>query len=248
MALQPKTPKPLLPPDTSSVKDLATKEVLDNLVKLIEEVHGDVYSDISALSPMLVSSLVRGDLLYKNETELARLVVGAADTILKSDGTDPGYGTLTALLDTLFSSSRGSILYRGASAWLALAPGTAGHRLQTNGAGADPSWAAVTALESGTWSSPGNALDTIYQNTSGKKRRVLGAITFTANVTEQVRIGLGSSSPPTAIITDFGRPTSTGADAQLQMPFSFEVPNNWYYRVLILSGTPTLNQWNELDE
>jgi len=47
--------------------------------------------------------------------------------------------TATSLLDTV-SSTRGTILYRGASAWLALAAGTAGQVLQTNGAGADPSW------------------------------------------------------------------------------------------------------------
>ena len=43
------------------------------------------------------------------------------------------------LLDVI-SSTRGSVLYRGNTAWAALAPGTAGQVLSTNGAGADPSW------------------------------------------------------------------------------------------------------------
>jgi len=43
----------------------------------------------------------------------------------------------------LISTTRGSVLYRGNSAWAALAPGTAGQVLSTNGAGADPSWIAA---------------------------------------------------------------------------------------------------------
>lgn len=37
-------------------------------------------------------------------------------------------------------STRGAILYRGASGWAILAPGTAGQTLHTGGSGADPSW------------------------------------------------------------------------------------------------------------
>lgn len=44
------------------------------------------------------------------------------------------------ILDQI-STTEGSILYRGAAGWSALAPGTAGKFLQTNGTGADPAWA-----------------------------------------------------------------------------------------------------------
>lgn len=47
---------------------------------------------------------------------------------------------IQTLLD-LISSTRGSVLYRGDTAWAALGPGTAGQFLKTNGAGADPEWA-----------------------------------------------------------------------------------------------------------
>lgn len=52
-------------------------------------------------------------------------------------------GTVTAgtCLDSI-GSTRGSILYRGASGWAALTPGTSGYVLTSNGSGADPSWAA----------------------------------------------------------------------------------------------------------
>jgi len=48
----------------------------------------------------------------------------------------------TGILDQL-STTQGAVLYRGASAWLALGPGTAGHLLSTGGSGVDPSWAAA---------------------------------------------------------------------------------------------------------
>lgn len=47
---------------------------------------------------------------------------------------------LSAAIDTAFGSTRGSILYRGLSAWAALVPGTANYALVSNGSGADPSW------------------------------------------------------------------------------------------------------------
>lgn len=72
------------------------------------------------------------------------LAAMAAKTILanKTVGTTaPTACTLSDILD-FASSTRGSILYRGSTGWAALAPGTAGQFLKTNGAGADPSWAA----------------------------------------------------------------------------------------------------------
>lgn len=51
--------------------------------------------------------------------------------------------TPSQVLD-LLSSTRGVVLYRGASGWAALSPGTSGYFLKSNGAGADPSYAAVS--------------------------------------------------------------------------------------------------------
>lgn len=45
------------------------------------------------------------------------------------------------ILDQI-TTTQGSIIFRNASDWVALAPGPAGQFLRTNGAGADPSWAA----------------------------------------------------------------------------------------------------------
>jgi hypothetical protein len=51
--------------------------------------------------------------------------------------------TFSEVLDFVSSATWGDILFRGTSAWQRLPAGTAGQVLQTNGAGADPSW--VTA-------------------------------------------------------------------------------------------------------
>lgn len=51
--------------------------------------------------------------------------------------------TLSEVLDFIGSAAQGDILYRGASAWARLGAGTSGHYLQTQGAGANPQWAAA---------------------------------------------------------------------------------------------------------
>jgi hypothetical protein len=56
----------------------------------------------------------------------------------------PSGTTLSAILDGSFSSTQGSILYRGASNWTALLPGVSGQILQSGGSGANPSWFTVT--------------------------------------------------------------------------------------------------------
>lgn len=53
--------------------------------------------------------------------------------------------SMSSVLDAAFGSSRGNVLYRGSSGWAALAPGTAGLFLKTQGAGADPLWASAGA-------------------------------------------------------------------------------------------------------
>lgn len=77
----------------------------------------------------------------------------------------PSALTITQSLDIL-SSTQGQIPYRGASAWGALAAGSAGQILQANGVGADPSWAEKPVLTSqvftgsGTFTTPANTLPT----------------------------------------------------------------------------------------
>jgi hypothetical protein len=52
----------------------------------------------------------------------------------------PAGNTLSAVIDAAIANTQGDILYRGASAWSALAPGTSGQVLATQGASANPHW------------------------------------------------------------------------------------------------------------
>lgn len=96
-----------------------------------------------------LASYTAGDLLYASAgTTLSKLAIGASDTVLRVTGGAPAWASLSTMLDTI-GSTRGSILYRGASGWAALSPGTSGYALVSNGAGADPSYQAVTGSGSG---------------------------------------------------------------------------------------------------
>lgn len=53
--------------------------------------------------------------------------------------------TLSQVLDFIGSAAQGDILYRGAAAWARLGAGTSGHFLKTQGAGANPTWAATSS-------------------------------------------------------------------------------------------------------
>ena len=68
-------------------------------------------------------------------------LTGTASRLASFDGTgNPTDTTLAAAMEAL-SSTQGAVLYRNASAWVALAAGTAGQRLRTGGSGANPAWA-----------------------------------------------------------------------------------------------------------
>ena len=71
--------------------------------------------------------------------------VGADNTVIASDGAAWAAESIASLLDALFSNAQGATLYRGASAWAALAPGTVGQFLQTQGAAANVQWASAAA-------------------------------------------------------------------------------------------------------
>lgn len=95
--------------------------------------------DISVPSP----TTTRGDLIRRGASADERLGVGTNYKVLMSDGTDPGWATLSSLLSSL-SDTQGAVIYRNATEWVALAPGTSGYVLTTGGAGANPSWAAAS--------------------------------------------------------------------------------------------------------
>lgn len=102
----------------------------------------------------------------------------------------PAGNTMTAVLDATIGNTQGNILYRGASAWVVLAPGTMGQLLSTGGPAANPSWATVSGAGTVTSVATGTGL-------TGGPITVSGTIAFAsvANNTVLSNISGGSLAP-----------------------------------------------------
>lgn len=93
----------------------------------------------------------RGALIKRGVAVWEALAIGPVNSFLGSDGNDPLWVTLSALMDSVFGNVQGSILYRDAGAWNDLPPGVANQVLATGGPGANPAWAPRAAeFPSGT--------------------------------------------------------------------------------------------------
>lgn len=101
---------------------------------------------ISAAVALTDPMTTRGDILHRNSSNAtARLAVGSANTVLTSDGTDPSWGNVTGPMIAIGSDAQGDILYHNGTAYTRLGAGTSGQYLQTQGTGANPQWATVSA-------------------------------------------------------------------------------------------------------
>lgn len=117
-----------------------------------------------------------------------------------------------------------------------------------------PTWKALppapSVVESGVWvdRTAVRADNTIYQNTSGKKRRVLLLVRSPLGGQMAYDFFFDSVTPPA---TFFVRPNiRTNADAGLRQncPLFTEIPNGWYYKgQIVLAGTEVY-RWFECDE
>lgn len=92
----------------------------------------------------------RGSVLYRGAAGWAILAPGTLAFVLTSNGAgaDPSYqaipeANIQTLLDGI-STTHGVILYYNGTDWVALAPGTAGQVLETQGTSANPQWVDVS--------------------------------------------------------------------------------------------------------
>jgi len=123
------------------------RDIWDDGAILFTAVNMDVTDNGSQSNSLLLDLKVDGTSKFKVRKD--GTLFGPGDTPIGDGGTD-----LEAL-----GSTQGMILFRGSSAWQALAPGTAGQVFQTSGAGADPVWASLTlegdrgdiTVSGGTW-------------------------------------------------------------------------------------------------
>ncbi len=97
---------------------------------------GDVTASAGSSSTTIPNDTVT---FAKMQNISANRIVGA------TSAGDPVELAISTILDWI-STTRGSILYRGASGWAALPPNTAGYVLKDGGSGADPSWSSVASL------------------------------------------------------------------------------------------------------
>lgn len=90
-----------------------------------------------------------GNLVVKTAGVTNAMLVAIADGTIKSNisggSASPSDNTISAVLDKLFGTTQGQVVYRGASAWAALAPGTSGQYLISGGAASNPSWSTIAA-------------------------------------------------------------------------------------------------------
>jgi len=114
----------------------------------------------------------------------------------------PAYNTLTSYLDT-FSNTQGTLLYRGSTQWVALAPGTSGQVLSSGGAGANPSW--IAAGGTGTVTSVATAGSVNGITLTGGPITTTGTITLGGTLS-----GIGNSQLTNSSITIAGTSTALG--------------------------------------
>lgn len=151
-----------------------------------------------------------GILLGQGTSPVTALSLTNNQIIIGNTGADPSATTLTLLMDSVFGSAQGDLLYRNVSGWVVLAPGTNGQYLQTQGAAANPQWvtsATVTpaALTKGD--------DTNVTLTLGgtPATSLLQATSITAGWTGQLAVSRGGTG--LAAVTAHYLPIGNGTSA-----------------------------------
>lgn len=83
-------------------------------------------------------------LIGAGTTAVTQLSVGASNNVLIGNSSaDPSFLSVSGLLDAVFGTTQGAMLYRNSSVWTALSPGTSGTVLTSGGASANLSWTAT---------------------------------------------------------------------------------------------------------
>ncbi len=116
--------------------------------------------------------------------------------------------SISEILDAEAGSTHGQILYRNGTVWTVLAPGTAGQVLETNGAGANPSW--ETASGGGGSGDPGAGyeedvvFDQDFNTTSAAEVYIPLSDEYDYFMISRFKSGSGGASGYYALSTDGG--------------------------------------------
>ena len=96
-----------------------------------------IYSDGTNVQPAVSTSLTNNSVSNSILAQAPAYTIKGNPTSSTANVQD---ASLTTFLDTI-SATQGVVLYRSASGWVALSPGTSGQFLQTQGASNNPQWA-----------------------------------------------------------------------------------------------------------
>ena len=139
---------------------------------------GDVTMSATGVFAISADVIINADI--KSDAAIAWSKMASAADISST-------GTVTDL--TITSEAQGDILYRNATNWVRLAAGTSGRFLQTQGAAADPQWAAVTTSLANGLSSPFSVEGGTYDPTTTVTTQTTGAAALTipdlANIAQE---------------------------------------------------------------
>lgn len=134
-------------------------------------------------------------------TVLANITAGSAS---------PTAVTYNQLLDAALGTTQGALLYRGASVWSVLSPGTSGQFLKTLGAAANPAWG--DTLPSQT-SNAGKQLVTDGTNASWSSNSVVTAAASCINLATTPALDTGSVNAASCSVVATGKVRLTFTNA-----------------------------------
>jgi hypothetical protein len=120
---------------------------------------------------------------------------------------------------------QGNVLFRSATEWALLAPGTSGQVLRTNGAGANPSWATVSA-------SPYTLLGTI-NTTSGTSQSLTSLVLTPYKFLRMVFNGVSGTAQINIAIDGILVAITSSAAGAIRGAFEIDLANG-----VILYNTP----------
>jgi len=157
---------PLASPNFTGTPTAPTPSTLDNSTQIATTAFVNAQGYVpNTVSIIAGTGLAGGGTLAASRTlSLASISNNTLLANVSGVSAAPTPNSLSAIMDSAFTSTQGAILYRGASNWVALSPGTNGQVLQTGGPSANPSWLTVTGAGTVTSIGAGTGLSSSSTN------------------------------------------------------------------------------------
>ena len=157
---------PLNSPNFTGTPTAPTPSTVDNSTQIATTAFVNAQGYVpNTLSIIAGTGLAGGGTLATSRTlSLASISNNTILANVSGVSAAPTPNSLSAIMDSAFTSTQGAILYRGASNWVALSPGTNGQVLQTGGPSANPSWLTVTGVGTVTSIGAGTGLSSSSTN------------------------------------------------------------------------------------